>query len=73
MDDETFRDELVTFSLSTEGGGGRGSASTSASLMPASSSSSSSPSSSGATVADAEPSINPAHRPRLLPVVIRLV
>lgn len=68
MSDETFRDELVTFSLSTEGGGGSGSASTSVSLMPASSSSSSS-----ATAADAEPSINPAHRPRLLPVVIRLV
>ena len=70
MDDETFRDELVTFSLSTEGSsGGGGSSSGRSSASP----SLSMPASSSATAADAEPSINPVHRPRLLPIVIRLV
>lgn len=68
MDDSTFRDELVTFSLQSDGAGGDGSSSLGAlsSLTP----------SSGVTTAAAAaaaPSIDPLHRPRLLPVVIRLV
>ncbi|CAN0242837.1 unnamed protein product, partial [Hapterophycus canaliculatus] len=56
MSDETFRDELVTFSLEGEADGDRRSAS-------------------GPTAAATgdSPAIDPLHRPRLLPVVIRLV
>lgn len=55
MSDETFRDELVTFSLEGE------------------TDSSNSRSASGPTGTDDSPAIDPQHRPRLLPVVIRLV
>lgn len=59
MNDETFRDELVTFSLESKSGD-------SGALV-------SRPSSGANTADDARPAINPLHRPRLLPVVIRLV
>lgn len=57
MNDETFRNELVTFSLESEVDGGGASAS-----LP-----------SRQTSDEAGTVIDPLHRPRLLPVVIRLV
>lgn len=61
MNDETFRNELVTFSLESEVDGGGASASLFSSV------------SSGTTANEAGTVIDPLHRPRLLPVVIRLV
>ncbi|CAN0297211.1 unnamed protein product, partial [Ectocarpus fasciculatus] len=64
MNDETFRDELVTFSLESEATGTVGSGGGGGDLFVLSSGS--------AAAADAA-TIDPLHRPRLIPVVIRLV
>ncbi|CAN0258725.1 unnamed protein product [Ectocarpus sp. 6 AP-2014] len=60
MNDETFRDELVTFSLESEVPGTVGSGDVS--II-----------SSGSAAAADPATIDPLHRPRLIPVVIRLV
>lgn len=70
MDEESFRNELVRFSLRSEGDDGSGKSESGGRdevSIPLSAPTS------GATVVDDGPSIDPLHRPGLLPVVIRLV
>lgn len=67
MNDETFRDELVTFSLQSDGGGGGVGGGAIADVF------SSAADANGGLAKDEAPAVDPLHRPRLLPIVIRLV